>query len=199
MFLSPKLSTVHKKISNWECELTGLLENEKVLTWLNYLIREVNTNKTEIVHGVGLKPIKAQYKIHDLQDINKKLFTGDPMIPEALREPNIFDHIPEELTFSYDKNRQVKVQSAIAKEPDSKFIAETVKKKTAEKPPRTPGTENTGDTSPFYTPDSEKASSRSHTPQSNPKSEQSKDIVTELPTTSSMPLSNLAKWPRKAA
>ena len=38
-----------------------------------------------------------------MQEIDKKLFTGDPMIPEALRESNIFDHTPEELIFLMTK------------------------------------------------------------------------------------------------
>ena len=153
----------------------------------------MNTNNTQIVHRVRLKPIKPQYKIQDLQNIDEKLFKADPMIAEALREPNLFDQALEELTFSYDKNRRAKVYSKIATEPESKSVTEMVQNTTAEEPPRTPEMENTGDTSPFYTPESEKLSSRSHTPQSSPKSDQNNDIVTEPPTTSSIPVSNLAK------
>ena len=193
MLLSPKLSKEHEKISNLECKWTALFRIEKVLTRSNYLIRRVNTNNTQIVHRVRLKPIKPQYKFQDLQNIDEKLFKADPMIAEALREPNLFDHALEELTFSYDKNRRAKVYSKIATEPESKSVTEMVQNTTAEEPPRTPEMENTGDTSPFYTPESEKLSSRSHTPQSSPKSDQNNDIVTEPPTTSSIPVSNLAK------
>ena len=78
------------------------------------------------------------------------------MIPEALREPNLFDHTLEELTFSYDKNRQVKVHSTIAAEAKSNREAEILRNRTAEDSPKTPNTESTADTSSFYTPDSEK-------------------------------------------
>ena len=115
------------------------------------------------------------------------------MIPEALREPNLFDHTLEESTFSYDKNRQVKVHSTIAAEAKSNREAEIVRNRTAEDSPKTPDTESTADTSPFYTPDSEKQSSTSHTPQSSPKSVQNEHNITELPTTSNKPVSNLAK------
>ena len=120
MLLSPKFSTEHEKICNLECKWTGLIRIEKVFTRSNYLIKKVNTNNTQIVHRVRLKPIKPQYKNQDLRYIDEKLFTADPMIPEALREPNLFDHTLEELTFSYDKNRQVKVHSTIAAEAKSK-------------------------------------------------------------------------------
>ena len=121
------------------------------------------------------------------------MFTADPMIPEALREPNLFDHTLEELTFSYDKNRQEKVHSTIAAEAKSNREAEIVRNRTAEDSPKTPNTESTADTSPFYTPDSEKQSSTSHTPQSSPKSVQNEHNITEIPTTSNIPVSNLAK------
>ena len=142
MLLSPKFSTEHEKMSNLECKWTALFRIEKVLTRSNYLIRRVNTNNTKIVHRVRLKPIKPQYKIQDLQNIDEKLFKADPMIAEALREPNLFDHALEELTFSYDKNRQAKVYSKIATEPESKSVTEMVQNTTAEEPPRTLEMEN---------------------------------------------------------
>ena len=115
------------------------------------------------------------------------------MIPEAPREPNLFDHTLEELNFPYDKNRQVKVHSTIAAEAKSNREAEIVGNRTAEDSPKTPNTENTSDTSPFYTPDSEKQSSTSQTPQSSPKSVQNEHNITELPTTFNISFSNLAK------
>ena len=72
MLLSLKLSTEHEKISNLECKWTGLFRIEKVLTRRNYLIGKVNTNNTQIVHRVRLKPIKPQYKIQDLRYIDEK-------------------------------------------------------------------------------------------------------------------------------
>ena len=153
MLLNPKLSTEYEKISNLECKWTGLFRNEKVLTRSNYLIRKLNTNNTQIVDRVRLKPIKPQYKIQDLRYIDEKLFTADPMIPEKLREPILFDHTLEELTFSYDKNRQVKVHSTIAAEAKSNRKAEIVRNRTVEDSPKTLNTESTADTSPFYTPE----------------------------------------------
>ena len=132
LLLSSKLSTEHEKISNLECKWTGFFSIEKVLTRSSYLIRKVNTNNTQIVHRVRLKPNKPQFKIQDLRDIDEKLFTADPMIPEALCEPNLFDHTLEELTFSYDKNLQVKVHSTKAAEIQSYREAKIVRNRTAE-------------------------------------------------------------------
>ena len=73
------------------------------------------------------------------------------MIPEALREPNFFDHKLEELTFSYDKNRQVKDHSTVAAEAKSNREAEIVRNRTAEDSPKIPNREIRADTSPFYT------------------------------------------------
>ena len=86
------------------------------------------------------------------------------MTPEALLELNLFDRTLEELTFSYDKNRQVKVYSTIAAEGISNREAEDVRKRTAEHSLKTHFVKSTSDTSPFYTPDSEKQSNRSHSP-----------------------------------
>ena len=55
--------------------------------------------------------------------------------------------------FPYDKNRQVKVHSRIAK---SNLKAKFVRNRTVEDSPKTPNTESIADTSPFYTTDLEK-------------------------------------------
>ena len=125
--------------------------------------------------------------------MDEKLFTADSMIPEALCEPNLFDHTLDELTFSYDKTRQVKVHSTIGAEAKSNREAEIIRNMTAEDSPKTPNTESTADTSPFYTADPEKQSSTSHTPQSSPKSVQNEHKIAELPTRSYTLISNLAK------
>ena len=92
--------------------------------------------------------------------------------------------------FPYDKNRQVKVHSTIAK---SNREAGFLRNRTVEDSPKTTNTGSIADTSPFYTPDKEKQSSASHTQQSSPKSLQNEHNITELPITSNIPVSSLAK------
>ena len=98
---------------------------------------------------------------------------------QALLQSNFFGYTLEELNFSFDKKRQVKVHPKIATEAYSiLFItiieAEIVRIRTAEDSAKISETENAADTQPFYTPDSEKYSSGSHTQQATPKSDKYK-------------------------
>ena len=120
------------------------------------------------------------------------MFTADPVIPQEVIKPHLFDHTFEESAFFYDRKRQKNHSTTLA-EAKSNHEAKIVLNKTAEDLQISPNTENTVDTSPFYTLASEKQTSRSHTPRYSPKSFQNEQSIAELPTTSDIPVSNLAK------
>ena len=68
---------------------------EKVLTDSNYIIRKLNTNYTQCVHRIRLKPIKPIETPEDLEVINPTNFQSDPSRRQHM-EPDLFDkHIPE--------------------------------------------------------------------------------------------------------
>ena len=99
MLLNPQISNTHEKLGKLECKWTGIYRIEKILTRSNYLIRKVNTNFTQIVHRVRLKPFKPQYKVEDIQLIDDKNFCEDPLIPEVLKEPQLFDCQVEHIVY----------------------------------------------------------------------------------------------------
>ena len=68
---------------------------EKVLTDSNYIIRKVNTNYTQCVHRIRLKPIKPSETPEDLEVVNPVNFQPDPLRRQHM-EQELFDkHIPE--------------------------------------------------------------------------------------------------------
>ena len=83
---SLQICTIHEWISNIESKWTFLIRNKKFSSRSKYLRKKVSTNNTQIVQRVRRIPIKPQFEIQDLQDINQNLFTAVPMMPEALRE-----------------------------------------------------------------------------------------------------------------
>ena len=66
-----------------------LYKVEKVLTDSNYIIRKVNTNYTQCVHRIRLKPIKPSETPEDLEVINPANFQPDPSRKHM--EPELFD------------------------------------------------------------------------------------------------------------
>ena len=72
-----------------------LYKLEKVLSDSNYLIRKVNSNNTQCVHGFRLKPIKQNETPENLEVINPGNFQSDPSRRQRM-EPDLFDkYIPE--------------------------------------------------------------------------------------------------------
>ena len=113
VLLHPKLSNEYEKISNLQCKWSGLYRIKKVLTRSNYLIRKINTLHTQIIHRVRLKPIKPQFRISDLRNIDEKKFVEDPFVPEQIREPQLFDSSLDETLFTPWDTREVRVESSI--------------------------------------------------------------------------------------
>ena len=91
MILRPLITTEHEKLGKLQSKWTGFYRAEKVLIGSNYLIRKRKTNYTQIVHRVRLKPFIPQFKIEDINDVVEQKFLEVPSIPEALKEPQLFD------------------------------------------------------------------------------------------------------------
>ena len=63
----------------------------------NYLVRRVNTNYTQLVHRIRLRPFTPQYEIVDLPQIVATNFCLDPEVPEHLMEPGLLDRVREQM------------------------------------------------------------------------------------------------------
>ena len=97
LLLNPKLDTqkqsMHKMLPKW----LALYRVEQKLSNENYLIREVGTNHTQIVHRIRLRSYSPRHTIHDLQTIDKKNFIVDPKFPDEYRQPAIFDNAQQQI------------------------------------------------------------------------------------------------------
>ena len=62
-----------------------------MLTDSNYLIRKVGPNYAQIVHRIRLRPIKLQYKVKDIDEINSDNFQTDPTLGHYRGEQDFFD------------------------------------------------------------------------------------------------------------
>ena len=93
--MNPKLVEQSTVIASQVQKWLPLYKVEKVLTDSNYIIRKVNTNYTQCVHRIRLKPIKPSETPEDLEVINPSNFQPDPSRRQHM-EPELFDkHIPE--------------------------------------------------------------------------------------------------------
>ena len=115
---------MNKQQSRW----IPLYRVEKRLTNANYIVQKINTNCTQCVHRMRLRPIKPQYEIQDLESIDPRNFEADPSIPEEEREPQFFDNqienhinqeamtlprtVPETRSISFNQNVQTASFSA---------------------------------------------------------------------------------------
>ena len=98
LLLNPRIGEepVKLKLAN---KYLPLYRVEKVLTHSNYLIRKVNTNFTQCVHRIRLKPIKPQFEVTDLTEIDPKNFVLEPGLHESRLEPALSDNmVPQLLT-----------------------------------------------------------------------------------------------------
>ena len=95
LLLKPKLLEQSTVIASQVQKWLPLYKVEKVLTDSNYIIRKVNTNYTQCVHRIRLKPIKPRETPEDLEVINPANFQPDLSRRQHM-EPELFDkHIPE--------------------------------------------------------------------------------------------------------
>ena len=198
VILSPKLSNEHEKISNLQCKWNGLYRIEKIFSRSNYVVRKVNTNHTQIVHRVRLKPILPQYEVKDLTNIDSKQFIPDPLVPEALRQPELFDNSLEDMLYNpWDLNRVTKFETKI---PQLKLNEQqnenTPERRTTESSVSNSATQLSTESSNsiFKTPESignDQVHSTPNSEISSPKSTNIRNIVP--PSEPKAPLSNLSK------
>ena len=68
---------------------------EKVLTYSNYIVRKVNTNYTQCVHRIRLKPIKPNEIPEDLEVVKPENFQPDPSRRQNMEPDLFYKHFPE--------------------------------------------------------------------------------------------------------
>ena len=202
LLLSPKLSNEHEKISNMQCKWMALYKVEKILTRSNYLIRKVGTNHTQIVHRVRLKPIKPQYTVQDIK-VKEENFVADLLVPEILREPELFDNCIDEALYSpWNDNRKVVVQTRInTKDNTVREAQPSTPDRQVQQTEQTPEIQQSNESSPlqFNTPDSQ--INESVSPNSSDSNFRSPTTENQLPVQSqrtvpsepNAPVSNLAR------
>ena len=95
LILNHKLLEQSTVIASQVQKWLPLYKVKKVLTDSNYIIRKVNTNNTQCVHRIRLKPIKPSESPEDLEVVNPVNFQPDSSRRQHI-EPELFDkHIPE--------------------------------------------------------------------------------------------------------
>ena len=90
LILNPKLLEQSTVIASQVQKWLPLYKVEKVLTDSNYIFRKVNTNCTQCVHRIRLKPIKPSETPEDLEVINPENCQPDPSRRQHM-EPDLFD------------------------------------------------------------------------------------------------------------
>ena len=117
MLLHPLITTEHEKIGKLQSKWTGIYRDEKILIRSNYLIRKTKTKYTQIVHRVRLKQFTPQFKIEDLDDIDEQKFLEDPLIPEALKESQLFDaHLENTIYRPIDNRTTPHITSKVSRQ-----------------------------------------------------------------------------------
>ena len=150
MLHHPLIKTEHGTLGKLQSKWTGIYLVEEALTRSNYLIRKTKTIYTQIVHRARLKPFTQQLKIEDIDDIDEQKFLEDPLIPEAIKEPQLFDPQVENTTYCPIDDRSTQhitskvseQQGLLQSDPTSAPAASTIAEALT-----TPG----GETSPHFT------------------------------------------------
>ena len=81
-----------KSITKW----LPLYRVENVLTNSNYIVRKVNSNHTQCVNRMRLRPISPKYEIIDLPNVDSKNFVPDPST-QRMSEPEITDSVLDQM------------------------------------------------------------------------------------------------------
>ena len=102
LLLNPKLDTQKQQMNKMQDKWLALYRVEKKLTNENYLVREVGTHHTQLVHRIRLRSYSPRFIIKDLDHIDKDKFIPDPRFPDEYREPQIFDKAYERLLWHPD-------------------------------------------------------------------------------------------------
>ena len=97
LLLNPILANQKQILNKMEPKWLAMYRVEKKFTHENYLIREVGTNHTQIVHRIRLRPYIPNHTVKDLPEIDKSKFKSDLRFDESQKEPAIFDTAREAL------------------------------------------------------------------------------------------------------
>ena len=100
--MNPKLLEQSTVIASQVQKWLPLYKVEKALTDSNYIIRKVNTNYTQCVHRIRLKPIQPSETSEDFEIINPAKFLPDPSRKQHM-EPELFDKHIQELINEQEK------------------------------------------------------------------------------------------------
>ena len=91
LLLNPKLDSQKQVMDKMQPKWLALYRVEKKLTNENYLVREVGTRHTQIVHRMRLRAYEPKFKIKDIPVIDKNMFIPDPRFSKEYQQPGIFD------------------------------------------------------------------------------------------------------------
>ena len=112
--MNPKLLEQSTVIASQVQKVLPLYKVEKVLTDSNYIIRKVNTNYTQCVHRIRLKPVKPSETPEGLEVINPVNFQPDLSRRQHM-EPDLFDkHIPDVI---YEQENELQQSKKVKPDP----------------------------------------------------------------------------------
>ena len=81
-----------------------------MLTRSNCIIWKIGTNYTQCVHRLRLRPIKPQYELHDIPNLDPNSFTADPSLTPYRSEPALFDKfLPDMLNSERTSTEEVEI------------------------------------------------------------------------------------------
>ena len=126
LILDTKVTNPNTSFEKQRSKWLPLYRVEKVLTHSNYIVRKVATNHTSLVHG-RLRPIKRQYGVNDLEEIDESKFEADPNTEEYEKEPQLLDSYSEtslELN-TESEHRQVQFEDSVKKNQTEGEIGDT--------------------------------------------------------------------------
>ena len=91
LLLNPKLDTQKQPMNKMLPKWLALYRVEQKMSNENYLVREVGTNHTQIVHRIRLRSYTTTHKITDIPNIDKNNFVTDPKFTDEYKQPALFD------------------------------------------------------------------------------------------------------------
>ena len=91
LLLDPKISNPNTSFKKQKSKWLPLYRVEKILTHSIYLVRKVGTHYTHLVHRIRLRPIKPQFIVNDLEEVDPSKFETLPNIEQHEKEPYLLD------------------------------------------------------------------------------------------------------------
>ena len=118
LLLNPKLDSQKQAMDKMQPKWLALYRVEKKLTNENYLVREVGTRHTQIVHRMRLRAYEPKFKIKDIPIIDKNTFIPDPRFGKEYQQPGIFDKEMEKQIWHPDATDQPDTDPDQVKQPE---------------------------------------------------------------------------------